>query len=305
MEEVWKHINEENIYQVSNLGRVKSCERFANGLKKKYLRKKLLKIKKKNNRCYVAFYILKSGKQTAAPVDMLVAKSFIPNLLNKKYIEHINKDYTDNRAENLRWVDLNDLKSTKKRICSDCKIEKNIEDFYKWNRDKYCGKKFICKVCDNGRAKKYRDNNKEKEKIRRRKKYLKRRDIEILKDNEYKKKRRAIDPSFKLLRNLRDRHRIAVKSAFAEKKFRTTKLLGCDSKFLKTYFEKLFKPDMNWSNYGKIWNIDHIYPLSKVDWNNKEQVAMVCNYKNLMPQYIWVNSHKRAKLNYYESFNEL
>lgn len=186
------------------------------------------------------------------------------------------------------------------RICSDCRVEKDLEDFAKWSRDKKHGRKYVCKSCDNMRSKIYRQNNVEKERIRRKNKYIKYRDKEIARDNAYKKRRCETDPSFKMLRRLRDRHGKAIKNAGVLKSFRTTDLLGCDAKTLKLHFESLFKPDMNWSNYGSLWNIDHIFPLSKVDWSNEDQVNNVCNYKNLMPQYKEINYKKGSKLNFYQ-----
>jgi glutaredoxin len=185
------------------------------------------------------------------------------------------------------------------RICSDCKKEKTLGEFYRWKNDPIHNRRYICIVCESMRGKKYRENNVEKEKIRRRTKYLKNREREIAKDNEYKKKRMLNDPSFKMLRGVRDRHSKAVKRAGKLKNFRTTDLLGCDSKTLKEHFESLFKPDMSWDNYNTVWHIDHIYPLSKVNWDDLEQVSYVCNYKNLLPQYKEVNWSKGCKLNFY------
>ena len=185
------------------------------------------------------------------------------------------------------------------RICSDCGIEKDLEEFYTWKNDPIHNRRYICKICESIRGKKYRQNNVEKEKIRRRNKYLKNKEKEIAKDNEYKKKRMESDPQYKMLRRLRDRHTKAVKNAGKEKNFRNTDLLGCDSKTLKEHFEFHFKHDMSWENYGTVWNIDHIYPLSKVDWDNQEQVSFACNFKNLIPQYKEINWSKGSKLNYY------
>jgi len=127
------------------------------------------------------------------------------------------------------------------RVCSDCKLEKDLEQFYFWKNDPIHNRRYICIECEKIRSKLYRENNKEKEKLRRKIRYLKNKRREILKDIEYKKKRASIDPSFKMLRNLRDRHSKAVKHAGKEKKFRTTELMGCDSKKLKEHFENLLR----------------------------------------------------------------
>lgn len=46
-----------------------------------------------------------NGKYKNIYTHQLVAETFIPNPDNKKYIEHINGNKTDNRVENLKWVD--------------------------------------------------------------------------------------------------------------------------------------------------------------------------------------------------------
>lgn len=182
--------------------------------------------------------------------------------------------------------DVNGLK-----ICSDCREHKSKE-YYPKNIKTYDGISNICKECTKIRNKKYALNNKEKVSISRRKKYLKNKEKALLYDAEYKKKRRENDSGYKLLRNTRDRHSKAVKSSGYNKKFRSSKLLGCDSEYLKKYIEIQFKKDMNWSNYGIIWNIDHIYPLSKVNWDCIYETAKYCHYSNLQPMYKLDNIRK-------------
>jgi len=182
------------------------------------------------------------------------------------------------------------------KLCSDCKENKEIHFFYN-NIKSYDGLTNVCKECNKIRNKNYYYKTIDKQPIRRRIKYLKTKEISIKRDNEYKKLRSINDKSFKLLRSLRDRHSKAVKNAGKEKKFRTTDLLGCDSEYLKKYIELQFKNEMDWNNYGIIWNIDHIYPLSKVDWNCIYETSKYCHYSNLQPMYIIDNIKKGNKIN--------
>ena len=39
--------------------------------------------------------------------------------------------------------------------------------------------------------------------------------------------------------------------------------MGCSISDYKIYIESFFKEGMGWENYGDIWEIDHIIPLSK------------------------------------------
>lgn len=182
------------------------------------------------------------------------------------------------------------------KICSDCKIAKDIVNYHK-NIKKYDGINNICKECIKIRSKKYYNKNIEQQHIKRRIKYLKNKDKDIKRDTEYKRLKCINDKSYKLLRSLRDRHSKAVKSAGKKKTFRTTDLLGCDSIYLKRYIEIQFKDNMSWSNYGIIWNLDHIYPLSRVDWNCIYETSKYCHYSNLQPMYIIDNIKKGNRIN--------
>lgn len=178
------------------------------------------------------------------------------------------------------------------KICSDCKIAKSKSEYYS-NVSVWDGITNTCKDCNKKRS---RSKDKEKERIRRRIKYLKYKEKEIQKGNAYKAKRAEIDPSFRLIRTLRVRHSNAVKAARENKTFKTTELLGCTSEQLKQHIENQFITEMNWENYGSVWHIDHLYPLALVDWNNKEQVDKVCNYKNLQPLLALDNIRKGKRI---------
>jgi hypothetical protein len=181
------------------------------------------------------------------------------------------------------------------KICSDCKEHKQL-NLYPSNIAVYDKISNICKVCTNKRSRDYVLRNKDKESKRRRLRYLKNKEREIQNDNIYKKKRRETDPKYRLLRNTRERQNRAVKNAGFNKKVKSTLLLGCDSDYLKRYIEIQFKDDMNWSNYGTLWNVDHIFPLSKINWDCIYETAKYCHYSNLQPLYKIENIIKGNKI---------
>ena len=102
MVEVWRDIKGyEGQYQISNLGRVKSLQRWSGT--QFYNREKLLNlhINKKNG--YVYVWLSKNGKGKNIRVHRLVAEAFIENLNNYTDINHKDCDRTNNNVENLEW----------------------------------------------------------------------------------------------------------------------------------------------------------------------------------------------------------
>lgn len=102
MKEIWKDIKGyEGLYQISNLGNVKSFPR--NGTSKKE------KIRKPNTDRYGYHYITlyKNGKNKTFKIHRLVALAFIPNPSPNNYdiINHKNKIRNDNCVSNLEWCD--------------------------------------------------------------------------------------------------------------------------------------------------------------------------------------------------------
>lgn len=95
MEEIWKDVvGYEGLYQVSNLGRVKS-------LRSKRSKDGIMSLGKKQG--YSVIIVPNGKSRKMLLVHRLVAQAFIPNPENKPHIDHINGDRKDNRVENLRW----------------------------------------------------------------------------------------------------------------------------------------------------------------------------------------------------------
>ena len=97
MEEVWKDINGyEDLYQVSNLGRVKSLNYIHSGTEK-------ILSPKTNNNGYLSVLLSKNCVKKMYLVHRLVAQAFILNPNSLPQVNHINENKTDNRVVNLEW----------------------------------------------------------------------------------------------------------------------------------------------------------------------------------------------------------
>lgn len=103
--EEWRPVvGYEGFYEVSDWGNVKTVERIVQfGKQKRTIKEKSLKgiIDVWGYRLVT---LSKSSKQIRKRVHQLVAQAFIPNPENKRDIDHIDCDKTNNRVENLRYV---------------------------------------------------------------------------------------------------------------------------------------------------------------------------------------------------------
>ena len=98
-EEVWKDvIGYEGLYQVSNLGRVKSFPRH--GTPSNCAR--ILK-QHKDGKGYKRLWLCKEGIQKNYKVHRLVAEAFLPNVDNLPQVNHKDENKANNSVSNLEW----------------------------------------------------------------------------------------------------------------------------------------------------------------------------------------------------------
>ena len=101
MEEIWKDIKGyEGLYQVSNLGNVKSLSRVS--IQGHILPTKILKFGY-NLQGYKIVGLHRDGSSKTRTVHRLVAEAFIPNSNNYPCINHIDENKQNNRVDNLEW----------------------------------------------------------------------------------------------------------------------------------------------------------------------------------------------------------
>lgn len=105
MNEEWKPIEGyEGLYEVSNLGRVRSVARVVKGKGdcQRELKSRLLAPKNITNG-YQQVTLSKDGKPTIRLLHRLVAVAFVPNPDNLNIVNHKDENPANNRADNLEW----------------------------------------------------------------------------------------------------------------------------------------------------------------------------------------------------------
>ena len=201
-----------------------------------------------------------------------------------------------------------------KKICSKCKIEKDVCEFNK----KLISNKGIqyykswCKNCQSEEDKSKRLLNPEKYKIwydktrkerneHRSEYYQHNKEKILIQNKKYKgvnsvnrKKKYDKDILFKLRHRLSCRLREVLKFKTLIKNKTHNEVMGCSSEFLKEYLEKQFTEKMSWENHGFYgWHIDHIVPLSSA---KTEEIYKLCHYTNLQPLWAEDNLKKGDKI---------
>lgn len=101
MQELWKPIKDyEGLYEVSNLGRVKSLPKMHGN---RYWNFSLILKENIAYNGYSGVFLQKNKKSTRKSLHRLVAESFIPNPNNLPQVNHKDGNKLNNRVDNLEW----------------------------------------------------------------------------------------------------------------------------------------------------------------------------------------------------------
>ena len=105
MKEIWKDIKGyESFYQVSNLGNVRSLDRYVkNGTSNRNIKRGRVLKPCINHKGYLQVHLVANGNSKLVVIHRLVAKAFIPNPQNKAQVNHIDGNKKNNNVRNLEW----------------------------------------------------------------------------------------------------------------------------------------------------------------------------------------------------------
>ena len=222
-----------------------------------------------------------------------------------------------------------------KKICSKCKIEKDVVDFNKRKnrKSKYTSQCKLC-ICENG--KKYRDNNLDLIKSRRkiyydnnsedlnkkvrewyeknseralqqkRNHYQENRKLILERSklwaknnrdkvNEYIKTKKEKNPLFRVELNIRSRVKQYLKQKNITQRNKTYDIIGIDINDLKKHIEKQFTKGMNWENYG-MYGWHIDHIIPLCSANDDNELLKLFHYTNLQPLWAEDNLKKNGRI---------
>jgi len=115
----YKGVNYEGIYEVSNMGRIRSLDRVADSDKRNsFFVKGRVLVGNTDKKGYKTLILSKNGNIRIARVNVLVAIVFIRIPKKREVVHHINSNPSDNRLHNLKIITKRKNSSIEKTIKS-------------------------------------------------------------------------------------------------------------------------------------------------------------------------------------------
>lgn len=127
------------------------------------------------------------------------------------------------------------------------------------------------------------DREKRKEAAAAQKREYRKRDYVRIAHAARMKKKKSDDPAYRVRHNLSKRLWDMVSERGNAKTSSVMKYVGCTKDQLRDHIQSMFKKGMTWTNYGKIWHIDHIIPCASFDHMDEQQIKQCWHWANLRP----------------------
>ena len=114
------------------------------------------------------------------------------------------------------------------------------------------------------------------------------------------RKRRKIDPLFRLQQILRSRFGGEIRAtkrwaSNTTKAGTTSEMLDCSYREFFDYIKKMFRDGMTWENHGDVWHLDHIKPLSRFNLQLEDEQRAAFHWTNFQPLLVKENLSKHVK----------
>lgn len=167
------------------------------------------------------------------------------------------KQYKQDRQNGTRQLQLIEITNDGK-ICKKCDTWKPLSEYP--TRSSQHGYRHECKECRQSMLNEYYQTT----------------------YNEVRRERKKTDIQYKILCN----HRHYVYKCLTRYSLKCTSsinYIGCTVEQLKLWLEFMFSEDMSWDNYGTIWSIDHVIPLSLFDLADPQQQLIAFHWSNMQP----------------------
>ena len=172
------------------------------------------------------------------------------------------------------------------KICSKCATEKAFTEFYRAPKG-FLGLRTECKDCN--RKASLENYHKKPDKIQWQAKDPERARVYR---RAWQAKHRIENLNYRIVMNVRCRIWKALRGVAKSKN--TEELMG-GIELAKSHLESKFLPGWSWGNYGEVWEIDHIKPLSKFDLRDPEQQKSAFHFSNTQPLPVADNRIKGAR----------